>query len=62
MLLVFVGGVGVNTVVTIGVGLTVGLGKVHADKLGRIWFTGNVKVGICGGTVGCWTCEKVFVT
>ena len=57
-----VGGVWGEIVVTIGVGLMVGLGNVHADKFGRMWFTGIVNVGILGGTNGgCETCEKVLV-
>ena len=47
-----IGGVRDETVVTIGVALRVGFGKVHADKFGRMWLTGIVNVGILGGTNG----------
>ena len=46
---------------TIGVVLTLGFGKLHADKLGRIWSTGIVNVGILGSINRCGICEKVLV-
>ena len=48
-----VGCVGVGIVVAIGALVTVGFGKVQADKTGRMWCAGIVKVGKravgCGG-------------